>query len=144
MLTPVCHVLIAIEHSWELVNEPWIEAYQANNIPWDVLAEFMDRAYTTVREHEHVIAGQNVSMVIVHDAFQPLENWKYWFTESHGAQWINYGIDTHIYHAWPPAADYDNYGHIVSACGMKESLAAAQEWIPTVSISAGHRDRVLI
>jgi hypothetical protein len=93
----------------------------------------MDRAYTTVREHEHVIAGQNVSMVVVHDAFQPLDNWKYWFTESKGSEWINYGLDTHIYHAWPPAADYDNYGHIISACGMKDSLAAAQEWIPTVS-----------
>ncbi|KAJ9114663.1 hypothetical protein QFC22_005539 [Naganishia vaughanmartiniae] len=117
--------------SWELVNEPWIESYQANNIPWDFLADFMDRAYTTVREHENVIAGKTVSMVIVHDAFQALDNWKYWFTESKGSQWVNYGIDTHLYHAWSPNADLDNYGHVVAACGTADMLAAAQEWIPT-------------
>ncbi|KAJ9104467.1 hypothetical protein QFC21_001962 [Naganishia friedmannii] len=117
--------------NWELVNEPWIESYQAGNIPWNFLADFMDRAYTTVREHENVIAGNTVSMVIVHDAFQALDNWKYWFTESKGAQWVNYGIDTHLYHAWSPNADLDNYGHVVAACGTANMLAAAQEWIPT-------------
>lgn len=121
--------------SWELVNEPWIEAYQAGNIPWDFLADYMDRAYATVREHENVIAGNNVSMVVVHDAFQALDNWKYWFTESKGAQWVNYGIDTHLYHAWSPNADLDNYGHVAAACGTAQMLAATQEWIPTVSCS---------
>ncbi|GHJ84828.1 hypothetical protein NliqN6_1230 [Naganishia liquefaciens] len=117
--------------AWELVNEPWIEAYQANNIPWDFLADFMDRAYKTVREHENVIPGNNISMVVVHDAFQPLENWKYWFHESRGADWVNYGLDRHSYFAWPPYSEYQNYDRIVSACSMKNSLAAAQEWIPT-------------
>ncbi|KAJ9111411.1 hypothetical protein QFC19_001180 [Naganishia cerealis] len=115
--------------AWELVNEPWIEAYQADNIPWEFLADFMDRAYTTVRKHENVIAGNNVSMVIVHDAFQALDNWKYWFTESFGSVWTNYGIDTHLYRAWESSRT--NYEHIASACAMKDTLAAAQEWIPT-------------
>lgn len=117
------------------MNEPWIEAYQANNIPWDFLADFMDRAYNTVREHENVIPGNNISMVVVHDAFQPLENWRYWFHESKGAQWVNYGLDQHSYFAWPPYSEYQNYDRIESACSMKNSLAAAQEWIPTVSDS---------
>jgi glucan 1,3-beta-glucosidase len=116
------------------VNEPWIEAYQANNIPWDFLADFMDRAYKTVRENENVLPGNNISMVVVHDAFQPLSNWKYWFTESKGAQWVNYGLDQHSYFAWPPYSEYENYDRIVAACSMKDSLAAAQEWIPTVSV----------
>jgi hypothetical protein len=80
----------------ELVNEPWIEAYMPNNMPWELLEEFMVKAYDVVRSTEEIIPGRHEVMVIVHDAFGSLTDWTggFFAPGGKGHNWTNYALDT--------------------------------------------------
>lgn len=66
---------------------------------------------------------------MIHDAFQPLANWEYFFSTT-GSTWINYAIDTHIYRAFSGAAtDSEN---IESICSQHDPIAASQSRLPTI------------
>jgi glucan 1,3-beta-glucosidase len=118
----------------ELVNEPWIDAYMPNNMPWELLEEFMVKAYNVVRESETILEGKQEVMVIVHDAFGSLTDWTTHFFgwEGLGHNWTNYALDTHVYQAWS-GITYDE-GHIESACGMASYLEETQKSLPVVSV----------
>jgi len=118
----------------ELVNEPWIDAYMPNNMPWELLEEFMVKAYNVVRQSETILEGKQEVMVIVHDAFGSLTDWTTVFFgwEGLGHNWTNYALDTHVYQAWS-GITYDE-GHIESACGMASYLEETQKSLPVVSI----------
>lgn len=117
----------------ELVNEPWIEAYMPDNMPWEVLVDFMVKAYDVVRRTETILEGRQEVMVIVHDAFGSLTDWTTHFFgpggQGHG--WTNYALDTHIYQAWS-GIEWDE-GHVESACAQASYLEETQKSIPVVS-----------
>jgi glucan 1,3-beta-glucosidase len=117
----------------ELVNEPWIEAYMPNNMPWELLEEFMVKAYDVVRSTEEIIPGRHEVMVIVHDAFGSLTDWTggFFAPGGKGHNWTNYALDTHVYQAWS-GITWDE-GHIESACAQASYLEEAQRSVPVVS-----------
>jgi glucan 1,3-beta-glucosidase len=118
----------------ELVNEPWIEAYMPNNMPWELLEEFMVKAYDVVRKTEIVRDGKKEVMVIIHDAFGSLTDWttNFFGPNGQGHNWVNYALDTHIYQAWSGITSDE--GHIESACGMAGYLEETQKSLPVVSV----------
>lgn len=116
----------------ELVNEPWIEAYQAGNMPWTLLEEYMVKAYNAVRAAETIIDDNEEVMVIVHDAFGSLTDWtsNFFAENGDGYNWTNYAVDTHIYHAWSDIPT--ELGHIQAACDLVDYLETAQASVPII------------
>ena len=100
---------------------------------WDALAAYLVSGYSVVRSNEHIVSGNNESMIIIHDCFQPLSNWDFFFT-NYAGDWTNYGIDTHLYQAFNDYPNLSDVEHLQSTCAQQSSLVASQKKLPTVSI----------
>lgn len=78
--------------------QPYILEYSSRGMDFYTLADFYVKGYQVVRANENIIDGANEIMVVIHDAFQPLLNWRYfWGEESLGLNWTNYALDTREY-----------------------------------------------
>lgn len=78
--------------------QPYILEFNSRGMDFYTLADFYVKGYQAVRANEHIIEGANEVMVVIHDAFQPLLNWRYfWSEESLGLNWTNYALDTREY-----------------------------------------------
>lgn len=111
----------------EVINEPILDTSTAKTggCPFDTLADYYVRAYDAVRAEEHVLDGASPVMVVIHDAFEPVLNWEYFFTtEGMGAAWENFGLDTHIYQAWNP--DFSQEQHLSQPCTQTSALSQSQ------------------
>jgi glucan 1,3-beta-glucosidase len=76
-------------------EQPYIKEYNPNGMDFNVLADYYVQGYNTVRASEYIAEGSQEVMVVIHDAFQPLLNWKYFWSEpSLGLNWTNYALDT--------------------------------------------------
>ncbi len=100
---------------------------------WETLASYLVSGYSVVRSNEHIVSGSNESMVIVHDCFQPLANWDYFFS-AYAGNWTNYGIDTHLYQAFNDYPNMSDTEQLQSTCGQQSSLTTSQAKLPTVSL----------
>ncbi|KAL7421647.1 hypothetical protein Q5752_003416 [Cryptotrichosporon argae] len=117
----------------ELTNEPYITEYSASGMEFDVLADYYTRAYAVVRANEYIQPANNEVMVVIHDAFQPLLNWMYfWSEEQYGANWTNYALDTHIYDAFGTDNLKSQQEHLDTICAMSADIAAAQAQFPVI------------
>ncbi|TYJ54574.1 hypothetical protein B9479_004803 [Cryptococcus floricola] len=117
----------------ELTNEPYILEYSSAGMSFDDLADFYVKGYKTVRANENIISGANETMVVIHDAFQPLLNWKYFWSEaSLGLNWTNYALDTHIYDAFNGASSKTHQEHLDTICALSSSIAEAQTYFPVI------------
>jgi glucan 1,3-beta-glucosidase len=69
--------------------------YNPDGMNFDVLADFYVQGYQTVRASEFIEDGSQEVMVVIHDAFQPLLNWEYFWSQPNlGLNWTNYALDT--------------------------------------------------
>ncbi|KIR40547.1 glucan 1,3-beta-glucosidase [Cryptococcus deuterogattii 99/473] len=117
----------------ELTNEPYILEFNSRGMDFYTLADFYLKGYQAVRANEHIIEGANEVMVVIHDAFQPLLNWRYfWSEESLGLNWTNYALDTHIYDAFNGADQKSYQEHLDTICGLSASIAEAQQYFPVI------------
>ncbi|CAD6586594.1 MAG: hypothetical protein TREMPRED_004495, partial [Tremellales sp. Tagirdzhanova-0007] len=117
----------------ELTNEPYILEYAPNGMEFNTLADFYVQGYATVRASENIISGSNEVMVVIHDAFQPLLNWEYFWSEpSLGLNWTNYALDTHIYDAFGGSSGKSDQEHLDTICAMASDISAAQAKYPVI------------
>ncbi|WRT66444.1 uncharacterized protein IL334_003402 [Kwoniella shivajii] len=117
----------------ELTNEPYILEYSANGMDFNVLADFYVQGYQAVRDSEHILSGSNEVMVVIHDAFQPVLNWKYFWSEaSLGLNWTNYALDTHIYDAFGGSNLKTYQEHLDTICAQSAAIAEAQTYFPVI------------
>ncbi|ORY32786.1 glycoside hydrolase superfamily [Naematelia encephala] len=117
----------------ELTNEPYILEYSSAGMDFYSLAEFYVQGYAAVRANEYIQPGENEVMVVIHDAFQPLMNWEYFWSEpSLGLNWTNYALDTHIYGAFGSSADQTEQEHLDAICSQSSAIAAAQLKFPVI------------
>ncbi|WWC70062.1 uncharacterized protein I206_104007 [Kwoniella pini CBS 10737] len=117
----------------ELTNEPHILEYNPNGMDFYVLAEFYVKGYQVVRNNEHIISGANEVMIIIHDAFQPILNWKYFWSEpSLGLNWTNYALDTHTYDAFNGADQKTYQEHLDTICAQSAAISEAQQSFPVI------------
>ncbi|EIW70375.1 hypothetical protein TREMEDRAFT_43106 [Tremella mesenterica DSM 1558] len=117
----------------ELANEPYIQEYNPGGMLFEDLANYYVQSYQVVRNSEHIIDGGHEVMVFIHDAFQPLANWDYFFsTEGLGLSWTNYGVDTHIYDAFGSSPDKTWQEHLDTMCYLASSIASAQTKFPVI------------
>ncbi|OWZ37095.1 glucan 1,3-beta-glucosidase [Cryptococcus neoformans AD2-60a] len=117
----------------ELTNEPYILEYSSRGMDFYTLADFYVKGYQVVRANENIIDGANEIMVVIHDAFQPLLNWRYfWGEESLGLNWTNYALDTHIYDAFGGADQKSYQEHLDTICALSASIAEAQQYFPVI------------
>ncbi|KAK8864468.1 hypothetical protein IAR55_001718 [Kwoniella newhampshirensis] len=117
----------------ELTNEPYILQYNPNGMEFDVLADFYVKGYNAVRGAEYIPEGFNEVMVVIHDAFQPVLNWKYfWSQENLGLNWTNYALDTHIYDAFGGASSKSWQEHLDTICWQAAAIAEAQTNFPVI------------
>ncbi|OCF60683.1 glucan 1,3-beta-glucosidase [Kwoniella mangroviensis CBS 10435] len=117
----------------QLTNEPYILEYSSNGMDFNVLADFYVQGYNTVRANEHILSGSNEVMVVIHDAFQPVLNWKYfWSQESMGLNWTNYALDTHIYDAFGGSNLKTYQEHLDTICAQAAAISEAQTYFPVI------------
>ncbi|WWC89245.1 uncharacterized protein L201_004165 [Kwoniella dendrophila CBS 6074] len=117
----------------ELTNEPHILEYNPAGMKFDVLADFYVKGYQVVRNNEHIIQGSKEVMVVIHDAFQPVLNWKYFWSEpTLGLNWTNYALDTHIYDAFGGADQKTYQEHLDTICYQSAALKEAQKYFPVI------------
>ena len=91
--------------------------------------------------------GASTVMVVIHDAFQSILNWEYFFTtEGLGSTWDNFGLDTHIYQVWGDAPTYSWEQHLNQPCTRTSELSQSNSNWTTVSVTSqfpGRSDRDL-
>ncbi|ORX36578.1 glycoside hydrolase superfamily [Kockovaella imperatae] len=117
----------------ELVNEPHLTPMYDNGMSWDFYAGFLVQAYQAVRSSETVMQGNHEVMVVVHDAFQPILNWQYFWSEpSLGLNWTNYALDSHYYDAFGDAANKTYQEHLDSLCAYISDVTEAQTHYPVI------------
>jgi glucan 1,3-beta-glucosidase len=81
------------------MTQPYILEYNPGGMDFNVLADFYVKGYQVVRSNEYIQEGDHEVMVVIHDAFQPLMNWNYFWSEaSLGLNWTNYALDTRMWH----------------------------------------------
>lgn len=117
----------------ELTNEPYIDSYNPAGMTFDTLANYYVQGYEAVRASEYIANGSQEVMVVIHDAFQPLLNWEYfWSQPSLGLNWTNYALDTHIYDAFGTTANKTMQEHLDTICSLASNIAAAQLQYPVI------------
>ncbi|WWD17228.1 hypothetical protein CI109_101666 [Kwoniella shandongensis] len=117
----------------ELTNEPYILEYSPNGMNFDVLADFYVQGYNAVRGAEHIQESSNEVMVVIHDAFQPVLNWKYFWSQEHlGMNWTNYALDTHIYDAFGGSSSKSWQEHLDTICAQSAAISEAQTYFPVI------------
>ncbi|WVQ80824.1 hypothetical protein IAT38_002931 [Cryptococcus sp. DSM 104549] len=117
----------------QLTNEPYILEYSSSGMDFYDLADFYIKGYQAVRNAEHIISGANEVMVVIHDAFQPVLNWKYFWSEaSLGLNWTNYALDTHIYDAFGTSSQKTYQEHLDTICAQAANIAEAQTYFPVM------------
>ncbi|WVO16134.1 hypothetical protein L204_103802 [Cryptococcus depauperatus] len=117
----------------ELTNEPYILEFNPNGMNFYELADFYVKGYRAVRDNELIIDGSKEVMVVIHDAFQPPLNWRYFWSEpSLGLNWTNYALDTHIYDAFGGAAQKSWQEHLDTICSLASSISEAQTYFPVI------------
>lgn len=76
----------------EVINEPILDTTIEGGCPFETLASYYVRAYDALRASEYTLEGAYPVMAVIHDAFQPIANWEYFFTtDGYGATWDNFG-----------------------------------------------------
>ncbi|RSH87288.1 hypothetical protein EHS25_003197 [Saitozyma podzolica] len=117
----------------ELTNEPYITEYNPSGMDFYTLADFYVKGYEVVRASETILDGNNEVMVVIHDAFQPVLNWQYFFsTDTLGLNWTNYAVDTHIYDAFGDSSSKTNQEHLDTICALAANIAEAQTYYPVI------------
>jgi len=119
--------------SIQLTNEPYILEWNPAGMNFETLADFYVQGYQTVRANEHIAEGSKEVMVVIHDAFQPLLNWNYFWSEpSLGLNWTNYALDTHFYDAFGSSASKSKQEHLDTVCSLSANMKAAQLKFPVI------------
>lgn len=110
----------------QLLNEPFPHE------DWEVsfVRDFYTRAYRAVRDVDPSI------LVIFHDAFKPLDNWRDFIPDA-----SRLAIDTHIYGVFTP--DILSYGYVDNlrwTCGFEDTLPQAPYWVIVGEFSLANTD----
>ncbi|KAJ3757523.1 exo-beta-1,3-glucanase [Lentinula raphanica] len=93
-----------------------------------VIKQYWRDSYGNIR-YPYGSSQQSNTLVLIHDAFQPLSYWDGFLTPSdNGAQGV--AMDTHIYQMFTDAGNaMSDDDHIQSACAQKSSLAGFDLWL---------------
>ncbi|KAL7412182.1 glycoside hydrolase superfamily [Mrakia frigida] len=108
----------------EVINEPYLDTMFAGGATFDQLADYYVRAYASIRDKEVILDSAAPVTVVIHDAFQAVLNWEYFFgNTSLGGSCINFALDTHIYEAFNGQDAMTHEEHMASMCARTADIA---------------------
>ncbi|KZT73339.1 glycoside hydrolase family 5 protein [Daedalea quercina L-15889] len=105
------------------INEP--AGYDGDTV-LDVLRQYYYDSYGNIR-YPFGTSEESNTVVLLHDAFQPLSYWSGFETPSN---WQGVAMDTHIYQVFSDSeVAYSDSQHISAACDYASSLSGFDLWL---------------